>query len=122
MEPEVVELSDGSLLMHFRTQLGHIAASESADGGETWTEARSWGVRAPEAPATLRRIPSTGDLLLIWNDTYRDGEGHGGKRTPLTAAVSTDEGQTWSHRRDLETDPDTRTPTPASPSTRAGRS
>lgn len=103
MEPEVLERKDGRLLMHFRTQMGHIAACESSDGGETWSEPRSLGVRAPEAPSTLRRIPSTGDLLLIWNDTFREGAGHGGKRTPLTAAVSTDEGRTWSHRRDLET-------------------
>ncbi len=104
MEPEVLERQDGSLLMHFRTQVGHIAVCESSDGGETWSEPHSWGVRAPEAPATLRRVPSTGDLLLIWNDTFREGEGHGGKRTPLTAAISTDEGKTWSHQRDLETD------------------
>lgn len=103
MEPEVVELSDGKLLMHIRTQLGHIAVSESSDGGDTWTEPRSWNVRGPESPATLRRIPSTGDLLLIWNDTFREGEDHGGRRTPLTAAVSTDDGKTWSFRRDLET-------------------
>lgn len=104
MEPEVVELSGGTLLMHIRTQLGHIAVSQSFDGGESWSEARSWGVRSPEAPATLRRIPSTGDLLLIWNDTYRNGEGHGGKRTPLTAAISADDGKTWRLRRDIETD------------------
>lgn len=104
MEPEVLELPDNRLLMHFRTQMGHIAVSGSADGGETWSEPHSWGVRAPEAPATLRRIPSTGDLLLIWNDTFRAGEGHGGKRTPLTSAVSTNEGRTWTHKRDLETD------------------
>jgi sialidase-1 len=106
MEPEVIELSDGRLLMHLRTQVGEIAASESTDGGETWSEARPWGVRSPESPATLRRIPSTGHLLLVWNDTFRPGQNHGGKRTPLTAAVSTDEGRTWSTRRDLETDPD----------------
>src|SRR5262249_44629335 len=84
MEPEAVELPDGRLLMHIRTQFGHIAVSESADGGETWSDPRPWGVRAPEAPATLRRIPSTGHLLLIWNDTYQADAGHGGKRTPLT--------------------------------------
>lgn len=104
MEPEVLELTGGKLLMHIRTQLGHIAVSESPDGGETWNEARSWDVRGPESPATLRRIPSTGDLLLIWNDTFTPGVGHGGKRTPLTAAVSTDEGKTWKHKRNLETD------------------
>ncbi|WP_165247954.1 exo-alpha-sialidase [Paludisphaera soli] len=102
MEPEVLELDDGRLLMHFRTQLGHIAVSESADGGETWGEARSWGVPAPEAPSTLRRIPSTGDLLLVWNDSVRDGQDHGGRRTPLTAAVSADEGKTWSRPIPIE--------------------
>lgn len=105
MEPEVIERDDGRLLMHIRSQLGHIAVSKSSDGGETWTEAVSWTVEGPESPATLRRIPSTGDWLLIWNDAYREGEDHGGKRTPLTAAISHDEGRTWSHRRDIEADP-----------------
>lgn len=104
MEPEVIELDDGRVAMIIRTQLGHIAISHSDDGGQTWSQAASWGVRAPEAPATLRRIPSTGHLLLVYNDTYVAGEGHGGQRTPLTAAVSTDEGKTWQHRRNLETD------------------
>ena len=105
MEPEVVALTNGRLLMHLRTQMGHIAVCESGDGGESWGEPRSWGVGAPEAPATVRRIPSTGDLLLIWNDTFRGGADHGGKRTPLTAAISRDDGQTWTNPRDLETSP-----------------
>ncbi|MDG3006467.1 exo-alpha-sialidase [Paludisphaera mucosa] len=105
MEPEVLELENGRLLMHFRTQLGHVAVSESADGGETWSEANSWGVSAPEAPATLRRIPSTGDLLLTWNNSVRVGADHGGRRTPLTAAVSADEGKTWSRPVSIEPDP-----------------
>jgi sialidase-1 len=96
MEPEVIEMDGGRLLMHIRTQLGHIAVSESTDGGETWSEAKSWGVPAPEAPSTLRRIPSTGDLLLVWNDSVKPGSDHGGPRTPLSAAVSRDEGRTWS--------------------------
>ncbi|WP_406697930.1 exo-alpha-sialidase [Singulisphaera sp. Ch08] len=104
MEPEVLEQADGRLLMQIRTNVGHIAVSESTNGGESWSEAKSWGVAGPESPATLRRIPSTGHLLLIWNDTLRDGK-VGSKRTPLTAAVSTDEGGTWSFRRNLENDP-----------------
>ena len=47
MEPEVLEREGGRLLMHFRTQAGHIAVSESTDGGETWGEPHSWGVHAP---------------------------------------------------------------------------
>ena len=106
MEPEILELNDGRLLMHFRTQLGHIAVAYSEDEGDTWSKPASWGVRAPEAPSTLRRIPSTGDLMLIWNDTFTQGEGHGGKRTPLTVAISKDEGKTWEHHQTLEPSPD----------------
>lgn len=105
MEPEVIEREDGSLLMHIRTQAGHIAVSESSDGGETWSEAKSWGVTAPEAPSTLRRIPSTGDWLLVWNDSAKPGEGHVGARTPLSAALSSDEGKTWSRPLTIEADP-----------------
>jgi sialidase-1 len=103
MEPELMELSDGRILMTIRTQLGHIAASYSEDGGDTWCEASSWGVRSPEAPSTLRRIPATGDLMLIWNDSFTEGAGHGGKRAPLTVAVSKDEGKTWIHKKNIET-------------------
>ena len=102
MEPEVVELNDGRVLMLIRTQLGYVGKSYSDDGGETWSQMTSLGVKGPEAPATLRRIPSTGDLLLIWNNTYTAGAGHGGKRTPLTAAISSDEGASWQVVDNLE--------------------
>lgn len=105
MEPEVIEMDGGRLLMHMRTQMDHIAVSESTDGGETWSAAKSWGVRAPEAPSTLRRIPSTGDLLLVWNDSIKPGADHGGLRTPLAAAVSRDGGRTWSKPVTLEGSP-----------------
>jgi len=104
MEPEVLELTDGRIQMIFRTQLGHIAVSYSSDGGDSWSKAKSWNVIAPEAPATLRRIPSTGDLLLVWNRIYRKGSSHGGKRTPLHVALSSDEGKTWTRIREIETD------------------
>lgn len=102
MEPEVLELNDGSVLMIIRTQLGEIYASRSSDRGETWSQAEPWGVKSPESPATLRRIPSTGDLLLVWNPDYQQGTNHGGGRTPLVAAVSKDEGRTWGPHRVLE--------------------
>ncbi len=102
MEPDVLELDDGRVLMIIRTQLGEIYASHSTDRGESWSSAKPWGVRSPESPATLRRIPSTGDLLLVWNPAYEATAGHGGERTPLVAAVSTDEGQTWRAPRTLE--------------------
>ena len=106
MEPEVIELSDGRVMMIVRTQLGYIGRSYSDDGGDTWTDMHSLGVKAPEAPATLRRIPATGDLLLVFNNTFTAGAGHGGKRTPLTAAISNDEGRSWRNVQNLESDPD----------------
>lgn len=106
MEPEVIELRDGRVMMIVRTQLGYPGKSYSTDGGDTWGPMTSLGVQAPEAPATLRRIPSTGDLLLIWNNVYTPGSGHGGKRTPLTAAISSDEGETWKLVRNLEANPE----------------
>ncbi len=105
MEPEVVELKDGRIMMLVRTQLGYPGKAYSDDGGDTWGPMTSLGVQGPEAPATVRRIPSTGDLLLIWNNTYTAGAGHGGERTPLTAAVSSDEGETWTVVDNLESDP-----------------
>jgi sialidase-1 len=102
MEPEVVELNDGRVLMIVRTQLGEIFAAFSNDRGESWTKAEPWGVRSPESPATLRRIPTTGDLLLVWNPAHDAAASHGGKRTPLVAAVSTNEGRTWNAPRTLE--------------------
>lgn len=105
MEPEVIELNDGRILMLIRTQMGYIGQSISEDEGETWSPMTSLGMVGPEAPATLRRIPSTGDLLLVWNNNFTEGAGHGGKRTPLTAAISSNEGRSWKVAGNLESDP-----------------
>lgn len=107
MEPHVEQLRDGRLLMVMRTQLGTVYKSISANGGQTWSQAESLGVESPESCPELVRIPETGDLLLIWNAAKYDPQwaSHFGKRTPLSAAVSKDDGQSWSAPRHLETDP-----------------
>ena len=92
-------------MMIIRTQIGHIATAISKDGGDHWGDPSHLPVKAPESPATIRRIPATGDLVLVWNNTFVAGQGHGGTRTPLTAAVSSDEGKTWKHVRNLESNP-----------------
>lgn len=107
MEPRIEELRNGRLLMVMRTQMGSVYKSESSDGGQTWSAGVSLGIEAPESCPDLLRIPSTGDLVLIWNASKYDPNwaSHYGKRTPLTIAVSKDDGQTWHPRKDLETDP-----------------
>ncbi|MGI8982802.1 MAG: exo-alpha-sialidase [Pirellulaceae bacterium] len=106
MEPEVVELTNGKLLMTIRTQLGYPALSVSDDGGDHWSAPGRMPLDAPESPATIRTIPATGDLLLVWNKTFVIDQSHGGERTPLTVAVSPDGGRIWRHVRNLETSRD----------------
>jgi sialidase-1 len=107
-EPAVVELRDGSVLMVIRTQMGTLYRSHSRDGGVTWTPADSMGLDSPLSPATIKRIPRTGDLLLVWNHAPQPPElrakGSGAPRIPLTTAVSRDEGRTWTHMRNIESD------------------
>lgn len=62
-------------------------------------------MRSPCSPATIKRIPTTGDLILVWND-YSDSARQGdGPRTPLRVAISRNEGLTWEHVKTLENDP-----------------
>jgi sialidase-1 len=107
MEPHVEQTRDGRVLMVMRNQLGALFISESADDGITWSLPQTTGLRSPESCPLLARIPDTGDLLMIWNNSpYDPGfASHFGKRSPLTAAVSRDEGRTWGYIRDIENDP-----------------
>jgi sialidase-1 len=104
MEPGLVELKDGRILQIIRTQLGRIYRAFSRDGGSTWSEAEPTLLVSPESPATIKRLPTTGDLVLIWNNNLQAGADHSGRRCPLTCAISRDEGETWEHARNLETD------------------
>ncbi len=105
MEPGLVELKDGRILMIIRTVRGCIYTSHSADGGDTWSEAMPTSLTAPAAPASIARIPSTGDLLLIWANNPKGAKATWKERTPLAAAISRDDGNTWSAPRNIEDDP-----------------
>ena len=94
-EPCIVELRDGRLLMFTRNVPGPMFQTFSADGGATWSAPEPSPLVHPRSPMQLRRLPSTGDLLCIWNDSNAH-------RYPLTAAVSSDDGRTWPRRRHLE--------------------
>jgi len=104
MEPKVVELNDGRLWMLLRTDRGVLDESFSEDGGATWSEAVSSGIVASQAPFVFKRIPNTGDLLLIRNPEVNLQLSHQGYRTPLRCTISRDEGTTWEKAKDLEPD------------------
>lgn len=106
-EPGVVELKDRRVMMFIRASGGLQMLSYSGDQGETWSHIEKSDIHSPMSPASIVRIPSSGDLLMVWNNNKLvEKAWHGGKRTPLTIAISKDEGKTWIHTKDIETDPD----------------
>lgn len=101
-EPLVLELQDGRVLMLCRTSDGAQYRSISTDGGVTWSDPERTNLLSPTSPATVERIPGRGDLLLVWNDHTDVDESRRGKRTPLRAALSKDDGRTWHVVKTLE--------------------
>ncbi len=96
-EPACIELKDGRVLMLMRTGLGGQYQSLSQDGGETWSTPAPTPLVGTAAPVSISRIPATGHLLAVWN--HNPGAT---RRSPLTAALSKDEGATWEHFRNIE--------------------
>lgn len=105
-EPGVVLLKNGVIKMWLRTDRGVQYLSESQDNGMTWVEVYPSDISSPRAPASLKRIPKTGDLLLVWNDNDGSVKEKASYRTPLTAAISKDEGESWNHVMTIENDPE----------------
>lgn len=105
-EPGVVELKDGRLMMFCRTNAGSQYASYSRDGGDGWTPFGPSNIISPLSPASIERIPKTGDLLLVWNNHEDVDAQYRGKRTPFHVAISKDEGRTWQNIKLLEDNPD----------------
>ncbi|MBS3764031.1 MAG: exo-alpha-sialidase, partial [Planctomycetes bacterium] len=105
-EPGVVELGDGRVFLWARTDLGTQYEAISEDGGETWSEPRPGPLVSPVAPASIKRLSETDDLMVVWNDHSGKHPFPEGKRTPLCAAISRDEGRTWEISKVLEDNPD----------------
>jgi Neuraminidase (sialidase) len=108
-EPGIVECADGGLWMYLRTGRGRIYASRSTDGGESWSTPEPTELVAPVAPASAMRLPGSVDILILYNDRRgvpyspdRGTEFH--HRTPLSSAVSSDNGRTWHHHGLIESD------------------
>ena len=95
-----MQLSDTHLIAYCRrgggygpTPDGYLIRAESHDGGRTWSEGKNAQFPNPNAAVDFLRLQS-GNLLLVYNDSMS-------RRTPLTAALSTDNDKTYPHRRNL---------------------
>ena len=103
-EPGVIELNDERLMMFIRTDAGSQYLSYSSDQGENWKLPIPSQIKSPRSPASIKRIPKTGDLMLVWNNNYEPSHEGSGNRTPFNVAISRDEGKTWQQRKVLESD------------------
>lgn len=83
----------------------------STDQGFSWSRAEQSTFRSPCSPLSMKRIPATGDLLVVWNDRSNrynlpEPQPISRDRTPLVSAISSDEGKTWKHHTVIESAPD----------------
>ncbi|CAG5018571.1 hypothetical protein DYBT9275_06028 [Dyadobacter sp. CECT 9275] len=104
-EPGVIELKDGRIMMFIRTDSGVQQLSFSRDEGKTWSPIEPSKIASPLSPASIARIPSMGDLLLVWNNNDGKNPATKERRTPLTTAISKDEGSTWQNLKNIEDNP-----------------
>ena len=101
VEPSVIELKDGRVMLIGRTRMGQLFQSFSSDSAVSWSVPEPMELSASYAPAEIARIPSTGDLLIRWNQLSTDEVREGYGRNRLTVAISADEGQTWGNFKNL---------------------
>lgn len=104
-EPGVVELNDGRVLMYLRTSAGELYQSHSEDRGMSWSAPVTMEVASPQSPASIERIPDSDTLVMVWNDHAGLPPAERKARTPLSLALSRDEGRTWTPSFAFESDP-----------------
>lgn len=100
LEPTVVQLKDGTVVMLMRAQSGgFLWQSISRDRGQTWSPAVPSAIPNPSSLAQLLRLRD-GRIALFHNPS--GGKvGKRGPRDPLAMWLSDDEMKTWSVKQNL---------------------
>jgi len=88
-EPATVVLSDGRIMALVRTVGDELYQTWSSDNGLSWQSPIPSGLTAHNTPAALWKLDNSSDILVAWNNSPV-------ARDPLTVALSSDEGKTWS--------------------------
>lgn len=97
IQPAVVPVNDGRLLMFLRSRGGFIYRSFCSDGvGRLWSRPEPTTLANPNSAVELIGLES-GRLLAVFNPTSRG-------RSPLRLALCEDDGERWEVWRDLETE------------------
>ena len=100
LQPQVVQLNENDLICFMRrgggfgpTTSGYILRAESHDGGHQWSDATDTEFKNPNSAVDVVKLKND-HIVLVYND-------HMYKRTPLSVAVSTDQGETFPYRRNI---------------------
>jgi predicted neuraminidase len=100
IQPAAWESAPGRVHMLMRSTCGRICRSDSVDGGRTWSVVVPTELPNNNSGIDLARLQD-GTLVLAYNPVA----GNWAARTPLSLAVSRDNGASWQHWRDLEREP-----------------
>jgi len=101
-EATVAETQNGRILLFARPTVNRIVSSYSADAGESWSAVLPAALANSISPPRLRRIPSTGDLMCVWNQVSAEEIRRGYRRGRLSVAISRDSGETWENFKTIE--------------------
>lgn len=100
IQPTLWESEPGQVHMLMRSTCGHICRSESGDHGRTWSSISKTGLPNNNSGLDLAKL-GDGALAIVCNLV----SGNWAARTPLSIALSLDNGETWSHHLDIESGP-----------------
>ncbi|MFP4499492.1 MAG: sialidase family protein [Candidatus Hydrogenedentota bacterium] len=101
IQPTFWEHPEGHVHALLRTASGRVWRADSKDYGENWSPVYATELPNNNSGLDLLRLED-GRIFLVYNPVPMNW----GPRTPLTLAVSKDNGETWENLAHLEDDPD----------------
>ena len=102
IQPTILKLKDGRLQVLCRTQNARLATSFSEDGGKSWSKVTLTDL--PNNNSGTDAVTLRDDRhVLVYNPVATPEGENGGKRSPLSVAVSSD-GKNWRDILTLEND------------------
>eukprot|EP00854_Cymbomonas_tetramitiformis_P010305 gene10305-12189_t len=100
IQPTLWESAPGKVHMMLRSSRGHKAPvwrADSEDGGKTWGKVYRTTLPNNNSGLDVARLPRCGVLVLAYNPTTEE-------RYPLQLAISDDNGATWKHAYNTDTE------------------